>query len=55
LAFIYLILIFIFFLNIGKIFAWLKKLRLFLRYTIKDIKRDKLLEKQGKKIFREYG
>lgn len=55
LALIYLILIFIFFLNIGKIFAWLKKLRLFLRYTIKDIKRDKLLEKQGKKIFREYG
>lgn len=54
-ALIYLILIFVFFLNLGKIFAWLKKLRLFLRYTVKDIKRDRLLEKQGKKIFRAYG
>lgn len=54
-AFLYLIIIFIFLLNLGKIYAWFGRLRLFIRYTIKDIKRDKQLEKEGIKIFREYG
>ncbi len=54
-ALLYLIIMICLFMNFGKFVSWLKRLALFIKYTVIDIKRDKELAKQGKKIFRAYG
>lgn len=52
---VYLIIMFCLFVNFGKFMSWLKRLMLFIRYTIKDIKHEKELARKGKKIFRPFG
>lgn len=54
-GFVYLIIIFAIMLNFGKIMAYFKRLRQFIYYTIKDIKKEKQLAKKGIKIFKPFG
>lgn len=51
----YSFIIFILICNYKNIIDYFKKLFLFFKYTIKDIKREKQFAKQGKKIFKPFG